>query len=78
MSLNRDCTTAHLARGTLVQKLGRFTKLIAQTSDHYWYRSRSCLSLIIRFVGTRKWFSEVKQGNPRNRKKSDTKKLSVF
>jgi hypothetical protein len=35
--------------------------LIPQTSDHYWYRYRSCLCLIICFWGTRKWFSEVKQ-----------------
>ena len=33
---------------------------VAQTSAHYWYRSRSYLRLIIHFVGMRKWFSEVK------------------
>ena len=34
--------------------------LIAPTSAHVRYQYRSCLCLIIRFVGTKNFFSEVK------------------
>ena len=41
--------------------LRHFSSGVAQTSAHYRYRFRSCLRLIISFLGTRKLFSKVKK-----------------